>query len=359
METMTSRLPKVFKIYGIVFISYCFCVSFAFGQQVPVSVMKIPSRPNPDAGPTKVEVGIWLIDIDSVDSAQQNFVANVAVILKWKDPRLAHGSGSPKRYPAIDVWTPQVLIANEIGLVRKTLPEILEVKGDGTVTYRQRYVGPFSQPMKLHDFPFDRHTFTIQLASVQASPDEIVFIPRDDFIVAGLKDASGIASNISLPDWDIIDYYARSAPYELAPQKVLAGYKFEFVAKRHSGHYVLKVIFPLALIVFMSWAVFWIDPENFSTQVNVAITSMLTLIAYRFAVDAMIPKVSYMTKLDMFIFVSMILVFLSFLQVNVTGHFALRKRKALAGKIDLACRILFPAAFLLASLYSFGFEASM
>jgi hypothetical protein len=52
----------------------------------------------------------------------------------------------------------------------------------------------------------------------------------------------------------------------------------------------VKVILPLILIVAMSWIVFWIDPEESGIQISVAITTMLTLIAYRFAVGADLPK---------------------------------------------------------------------
>jgi hypothetical protein len=35
----------------------------------------------------------------------------------------------------------------------------------------------------------------------------------------------------------------------------------------------------------MSWSGFWIDPVNANSQISIAVTSMLTLIAYRYAVD--------------------------------------------------------------------------
>ncbi len=59
-----------------------------------------------------------------------------------------------------------------------------------------------------------------------------------------------------------------------------------FDATRKPGYYVLKVIFPLILIVIMSWTVFWIAPSESGTQISVAVTSILTLIAYRFLQEA-------------------------------------------------------------------------
>jgi hypothetical protein len=48
---------------------------------------------------------------------------------------------------------------------------------------------------------------------------------------------------------------------------------------------------------------------NASSQVSIAMTSMLTLIAYRFAIDSQLPRLPYMTRLDVFILASTLLVF--------------------------------------------------
>src|SRR4051812_36284102 len=66
----------------------------------------------------------------------------------------------------------------------------------------------------------------------------------------------------------------------------------------------LKSFLPLVLIVMMSWAVFWIDPNTSNSQISIAVTSMLTLIAYRFAVDGQLPRLPYMTRLDTFFLAS-------------------------------------------------------
>jgi hypothetical protein len=45
---------------------------------------------------------------------------------------------------------------------------------------------------------------------------------------------------------------------------------------------------------------------------------MLTLIAYRFAVDSQLPRLPYMTRLDAFILTSTLLVFFSLIEVLIT-----------------------------------------
>ena len=100
----------------------------------------------------------------------------------------------------------------------------------------------------------------------------------------------------------------------------------------------------------MSWAVFWIEPNDANTQMAVAVTAMLTLIAYRFAVDSDVPRLPYLTRLDSFILMSSVLVFLSLIEVTVTTKFANRNRLPLALKIDTYCRWIFPIVFAIASI---------
>jgi gamma-aminobutyric acid receptor subunit beta len=135
----------------------------------------------------------------------------------------------------------------------------------------------------------------------------------------------------------------------MAPGLEIAGYTFEFHATRLGQYYLLKVILPLLLIVMMSWTVFWIDPTNGGPQISVAVTSMLTLIAYRFAIGSEVPKLPYLTRLDAFILASSILVFLSLIEVMLTTKLATDNRIDLARTIDRRCRIFFPLTFIGAS----------
>src|SRR6266568_7255754 len=133
------------------------------GAEAPTVI----DRPAADFGPTQVSVGMWVVDISNIDSAQQNFTAEMAVVLRWKDSRLAHTGKGIVRYPLEQIWHPRVGIVNETNSVSRKMPDSVEVEPDGTVTYRQRYVGAFTQPLRLQSFPFDRQTFRIQLVAVR------------------------------------------------------------------------------------------------------------------------------------------------------------------------------------------------
>ena len=148
--------------------------------------------------------------------------------------------------------------------------------------------------------------------------------------------------------WD-----AKARVYALTPGMQYSGYAFEFTASRNVEHYILKVILPLVLIVMMSWAVFWIDPNTSNSQISIAVTSMLTLIAYRFAVDSQLPRLPYMTRLDSFFLTSTLLVFFSLIEVLVTTILDNKQQTERAKKIDRYCRAIFPVIFAIASIAIF------
>ena len=301
-------------------------------------------RPEANAGPTRVAVTIWMADIDSIDSANQSYTTNVYVGLRWKDPRLAHNGDGPRAYGLDAIWDPRVIVANEIGMVRKTLPEIAEVFPDGTVVYHQRYVGVFSQALKMAEFPLDSHVIRFHLVSPGYTPRDIEFVADDRLPNPGgprFAQGAGIADDISLPDWSIQWCRTRAIPYVAVVGHPVAGYALEFEARRHMEYFIWKLLLPMTLIILMSWLAFWIDPTNSGTQIGMATTSMLTLIAYRFALDQNVPRVGYLTRMDYFVLGSSILVFLALCQVIVTARLAKMDRLAMAMKVDVWSRIVY------------------
>ena len=258
------------------------------------------------------------------------------------------------RYPLEQIWHPRLSIVNETNSVSRKFPDSVEVDPDGTVTSRQRYAGAFTQPLRLQSFPFDRQTFRVQLVAVRYQSNEVMFVPDQVWIQDGLKGAGGISTSVTLPDWTIEKWELKPLVYALAPHHQYSSYAFEFTASRNVQYYILKVILPLVLIVMMSWSGFWIDPVNANSQISVAVTSMLTLIAYRYAVDSQLPRLPYMTRIDLFFLVSTLLVFFSLIEVLVTTILDNNQQTERAKKIDRYCRAIFPAIFATATFAIFA-----
>ena len=242
-----------------------------------------------------------------------------------------------------EIWNPGVLLVNQDGTVWESLPKVANVTPDGTVTYRQRYVGPLSQPLMLYNFPMDQHRFTIRLASTEHAPDELEFIP---LAVRGFN-GGAISDRLSLTDWEITDFEATSNPYAPVINITVPGFVFEFTAKRHFLYFLWQVILPMTLIVTMSLAVLWIDRSNASAKIGLATSAMLALITFRFILARLLPRLPYMTRMDYFTFVSTMLVFLTLIQVIATQALSRGNRDRLGHNLGKYARIVFPISFLL------------
>jgi ABC-type bacteriocin/lantibiotic exporter with double-glycine peptidase domain len=95
----------------------------------------------------------------------------------------------------------------------------------------------------------------------------------------------------------------------------------------------------------MSWSLFLIAPKNVSTKIAVATSAMLTPIAYRFVVDSQVPRVPYLTRLDIFIFADTLLVLSSLFMVTLTAYLINVDKERLAIRIEQVWRLLFLGVF--------------
>ena len=316
-------------------------VTFALTAIISLLSSRAPadvSRPDQEAGPTEVRIAVFIVDLDDVDTADQNFTANVALRASWQDKRLVNDqAGGKVVYPLTDIWNPRFQWVNQ-QKVWETFPRAAEVSAEGEVSYFQRVWGQFSQPLRLHDFPFDEQEFNIVLATVGHTPDDVTLLQDPEA-------PSGIAEQLSVADWKVTSSKTVAGVYSPIPAaNSLAAFTLRVEAKRDSGYFALTVIIPLVLIVAMSWVVFWIDPKEGGTQIAVAMTSMLTLIAYRFAVASSLPNISYLTRLDIVLLGATLLVFSSLVEVMITSYLARSERLQLARRIDVVMRTVFPLA---------------
>jgi hypothetical protein len=330
------RVMSMTKV-GYILVVFLLCLSFASGLQAQESV----------AGQRDVEVGVFLIDIEQINSVTQSFIANLYLDLRWQDPSLAHDGPDSISRALDEIWHPRMQILNQQRLVR-TFPEEVEIEPDGQVIYRQRVWGGFSQQLELEDFPFDSQRLEFTLIAVGFGSSDIRYQAFP---------GSGVSNNLTMPDWAILGWDFAPVTLNLdngsSQQKAMV---FGVDVKRYYSFFILKVIFPLMLIVAMSWLVFWIDPSLAASQISVSVTAMLTMIAYRFAIGGMLPRLPFLTHMDYFVMASTVVVFLCLIEVVYTAHLAHGDQLEKARRIDLHARWIAPLAYVLVVLETLYFQ---
>ena len=299
------------------------------------------ARPNPDGPPTPVRVAIRLIDIGDINEVAQEFTVDFFVLIRWQDPRLSAASrGSSLDECTVrfsDIWHPFLDIINQRE-IDTHYDDLVEISADGSVTYLQRFSGTLASPLDLHDFPFDRQTVSIQLASPAYGPDEI------DIII----DESLTSRRVGMPPdgWQIVDVTTELSTERFAAVNInVVRLEHKVIVDRLPGYYVWNVFVPLILIVFMAWTVFWIDPGHFAPQIGVSTTAALTLIAFLLSTRQLLPRIEYLTRADVVVLGSAVLVFFALGEAVTTSNLAAHGRNGVARAIDRWSRVLYVIVF--------------
>lgn len=289
----------------------------------------------------EVQVGLMLVDLTDVNDAEQTMSADVLMMATWQDPDLA--GGEQRTLPYESVWHPVLLIYNERS-VRESLPREVSVQPDGTVLYVQRYSGTFSIHMNLKDFPRDTQEFFVWVVNPHRLGSPATLKPLGD-------QAAYQVDRLSISDWEVGPARLDVAPFQVAPgAPVNPGIKLSIPAGRRVTYYMIQVLVPLVAIVMMAYTVFWIAPTVVPTRVGVVVTTMLTLIAYRFMLANHVPRLSYLTRFDWFMLGATVLVILTLFTMAGTSYLVSHEREATVNRIDRTGRWLYPVAFTIFSL---------
>jgi hypothetical protein len=78
---------------------------------------------------------------------------------------------------------------------------------------------------------------------------------------------------------------------------------------------------------------------------SVVMTTMHTLISYRFALGRSVPTLTYLTRFDYFMLASTVLVFVILVVVSLEAYLVSREKVALCNRIDFWARCIFPVVF--------------
>lgn len=266
--------------------------------------------------------------------------------VKWQDLRLsAQALGRTLVGCKIDleeIWYPFILEVNrsnsEILLAR-----VVIVDDKGNVTYKQRVAGELTSEFNFDSFPFDTQILHFVVGAFGPDAENIV-LELDESTTGSNNSFSVEGWEAELLEAEINDEALVTTSSELGPS--FSRIDFKVSAKREKQYYIWKVIAPLCFIVLMAWAVFWINPKNLETKIGLTTAAIFTLIAYKFTISFFVPKVSYFTRLDEFVFFATVLVFGAFGIAVATCKFASDGKQNLALSVEKWARPIYILLFI-------------
>jgi hypothetical protein len=308
-------------------------------------------QPPPYHGqPLDVTVGLHIVNIASIDEVNEQFQMDAYLLSQWTDSRLAYTPTGPddneRNYSVGQIWIPQLEIINA-ATPRTRYDVSIRVKPDGSVNYTERCRVGVSSKFALRRFPFDRQTLNVIIHPFLIDGPHVRFKLGSNETWT----ASEFESYSSLAQWRLTAVEPRIVEGPVYEGQTVPEARFAISVQRRSSFYLWKVFLPLLLMVFLSWAVFWIEAGDLSNQVQVAVTTILTVIAFAFAISATMPRLPYLTYIDAFFLECYIYVFLAVVEL-MTVHVTHRTeaRRDLGLTIRKYSRWLIPASFVVTNL---------
>ena len=303
--------------------------------------------PVPPGKRVKVAVGLHIINLASIDEVKEQFEIDGYLMARWNDPRLTFtptGPDDTKRdYKQGEVWIPYFEMVNGVS-PHERYDMSIQGEPDGSVNYVERFHAVLSSKFRLRRFPFDSQKLLLDVHPFLRQIHEVEF----SLYTRGVWASQEFTQYSSLAQWNMQGVEPLVGISHLYGGAESPEVRFTISVQRRYYFYIWKVFLPLLLMVLLSWAVFWVEARDLSNQVQIAITTILTVIAFAFAISATMPRVPYLTYIDAFFLTCYVFVFLAIVELMVV-HLTYRRERTgdLGVRIQRISRWAVPTAFVI------------
>ena len=316
--------------------AFMICVAAA-----PLHAQVSADRPGKGGPPTPVTVTTRIVDIAAIDNVKQQFTVDIFMSFSWVDPRLALAGASALGEGRVlglnDLWMPTITAANSRDM-KTRLPEQVVVDDFGNVTYAQRFFGNLAVDMEFKQFPFDEQILSVDLISYGHTIDELQILND--------ADGSGMSNDFSAEDWVFSTLPVDNKPFKIVGQsRQVPKLSIRIKAQREASYYLVTMMLPMSLVLFMAWTVFWLPPSVVAPRIAVSTASIFSLLALGFSMRLNLPAVAYITRVDWFILGSTLMVFGALGVAVIGSRLSLRGMEAAAERLNLLARWAYPLLF--------------
>jgi len=319
-------------------------------SQTAASVTSLFGPPNED-GPVVVRAAFHLQDINDINDEAETFEFTGVLTLTWQDKRQAFDpsqeqveekiyQGSYQFNELSRAWYPQVVLANEAGLYEKH-GTLLRVRPDGTSTLIETVNAIAEADLNMRRYPFD----TQRLDAVF----EVLGFDRSEVVLEAQAVPDTVSSQeIRIPQWELaglrVSSGEQNAPYAGEPG-ASSTFVVSMAVERQSFFIFRLVVFPVVLIVMLSWSVFWMDRSSLGDRINVSFIGILTVVAYQMVVSGILPQISYMTLMHGILNFSFLVMCAAVVINLIVGELDKRGSTQAGDLIDYRCRRIFPLVY--------------
>jgi hypothetical protein len=269
-----------------------------------------------------VRVRVHVMSLYDIDTVDQSFDAKLRIQLKWTVVKV---------FEEIDLdnhpeheWRPSFEVINNVDKLSMNVIKLeKKQRGIHTDMYLDATVqGKFSEHFELEQFPIDQERLHVKLlftgspVSIKRMRDEvpleIPFHKRVAFYQIPGRSVvfreSFIQPDVWNLDRNLVIKYGKTLSERNDDGVRYGTMDICMTVDRRMGFYTLNVIFPVYLLVNLSFTSFIIEPLELADRLDVTLTLLLTLVALKFVIVQYLPTTSYVTYLDKYVLCSFVFV---------------------------------------------------
>jgi len=202
--------------------------------------------------------------------------------------------------------------------------------------------------MDLRRYPFDSQEMLAAFTVMGFDDGEVVMDLKANSATVDME-------TIQVPQWEFkgLQSSVKAFPHPDEAERASSSvFMVEFELSRKSFFMVRLVILPLALIVIMSWSVFWMDRSSLGDRMAVSFVGILTAVSYQIMVSEVMPHISYVTFMNAFLSFSFLVMSVTVVINLVVGAMDKRGELKRGDRLDRLCRRVFPAVYLFLIVFS-------
>ncbi len=214
---------------------------------------------------------------------------------------------------------------------------ILFIRRSGLIRYAARVNFDVACNMDFRAYPGDRQVCEVKFESFGYTSRQLSF---------AWSNSSNVNRNISLTQFDLSvlmqssydtgDYYDLSYP----------GLILKLYLDRKLSYHLVQSYAPSAVFLSVSWLALFVPPEQVAERLAVAMTMMLTLTTMFGSERQNVPRVSYITLLDVWMLACVLFVFLELSVFTIVLFLIHSKRDKQMLAVERAAKVALPTIFL-------------
>ncbi|XP_039345843.1 gamma-aminobutyric acid receptor subunit gamma-4 isoform X2 [Mauremys reevesii] len=262
----------------------------------------------------------------SQSQGEKEYTIDIFFAQTWYDRRLRFNSTlkalTLNTNMVSRIWIPDTFFRNSKRADSHwiTTPnQLLRIWNDGKVLYTLRLTIEAECLLQLQNFPMDTHSCPLVFSSYGYPREEIIYRWRRYSIEVSDQrtwrlyqfDFTGLRNTSEVLRTGAGDYMVMTVSFDLS---------------RRMGYFAIQTYIPCILTVVLSWVSFWIKRDSTPARTSLGITTVLTMTTLSTISRKHLPRVSYITAMDLFVSVCFIFVFAALMEYATLNYLVGNKK---------------------------------